>query len=73
VAEARERAERIRVESERELTAASHRRDSINTQLADVRRMLATLSGSAPVIGFEGRPTGPVDLRPLPEVAGPVR
>lgn len=45
VAEAKARAERIRAESERELAAAMNRRDSINAQLANVRQMLATLSG----------------------------
>jgi len=53
VEEARERAERMRADSERELTAAGYRRDSINAQLTNVRQMLATLSGSVPVIGFE--------------------
>jgi cell division septum initiation protein DivIVA len=53
VGEARERAERLRADSDRELTAAASRRDSINAQLTNVRQMLATLSGSVPVIGFE--------------------
>ena len=48
VAEAIARADRIRSESERELLAATQRRDSINVQLANVRHMLATLSGAAP-------------------------
>jgi cell division septum initiation protein DivIVA len=47
VAEAIARADRIRSESERELLAATQRRDSINAQLANVRHMLATLSGAA--------------------------
>jgi cell division septum initiation protein DivIVA len=47
VAEAISRADRIRSESERELLAATQRRDSINAQLANVRHMLATLSGAA--------------------------
>ena len=47
VSEARATAERIRTESERELAAATQRRDSINAQLSNVRQMLATLSGSA--------------------------
>lgn len=43
VQQAREHAERIRQVSERELTATTQRRDSINAQLANVRQMLATL------------------------------
>ena len=41
VAEAMARADRIRAESERELAAATQRRDSINAQLTNVRQMLA--------------------------------
>jgi chromosome segregation ATPase len=48
VAEAMTRADRIRAESERELAAATQRRDSINSQLTNVRQMLATLSGTTP-------------------------
>jgi cell division septum initiation protein DivIVA len=47
VAEAKATAERIRTESERELSAATQRRDSINSQLTNVRQMLATLTGAA--------------------------
>jgi cell division septum initiation protein DivIVA len=47
VREARATAERVRNDSERELAAATQRRDSINAQLTNVRQMLATLSGSA--------------------------
>lgn len=47
VADARAKAERMRLESERELAALTHRRDSINAQLSNVREMLATLTGSA--------------------------
>lgn len=47
VRDARSTAERVRTDSERELAAATQRRDSINAQLANVRQMLATLSGSA--------------------------
>ena len=53
VAAAKDKSERIRAESERELAAATQRRDSINAQLTNVRQMLATLSGS---------PTMPLDL-----------
>ena len=48
VSDAKATAERIRTDSERELTAATQRRDSINAQLANVRQMLATLTGTAP-------------------------
>jgi len=42
---AKEQAERIRRDSERELAAATARRDSITAQLSNVRNMLATLGG----------------------------
>lgn len=48
VAEAMERADRIRAESEREIAAAADRRDAINRQLVNVRRMLASVSAAAP-------------------------
>ena len=48
VAQSRAHADRIRAESDRELAAATQRRDSINAQLSNVRQMLATLSGAAP-------------------------
>ncbi len=44
---ARATAERVRKESERELTALAARRDSITEQLASVRTMLATLGESS--------------------------
>jgi DivIVA domain-containing protein len=47
VADAKTKAERIRSDSERELTAATHRRDSINAQLSNVRQMLSALGGVA--------------------------
>jgi len=47
VADARAKSDRQRMESERELAALQHRRDSINAQLSNVREMLATLTGSA--------------------------
>jgi cell division septum initiation protein DivIVA len=47
VREARAAADRVRNDSDRELAAATQRRDSINSQLTNVRQMLATLSGSA--------------------------
>jgi len=49
VAEAKTKAERIRGDSERELAAATQRRDSINAQLTNVRQMLSTLGGVAMV------------------------
>jgi hypothetical protein len=47
VKEARSTADRVRADSDRELAAASQRRDSINAQLSNVRQMLQTLSGAA--------------------------
>jgi hypothetical protein len=47
VDEARAKAERSRLEAGRELAALTHRRDSINAQLSNVREMLATLTGAA--------------------------
>lgn len=71
VDEARRRADEVRTESQRELAAATARRDSINAQLANVRQMLATLSGGTagaagalPVTGLDdaapssGAPSG---------------
>jgi cell division septum initiation protein DivIVA len=46
VDDARTRAVRVRAESDRELAAATQRRDAINAQLGNVRQMLATLTGS---------------------------
>jgi DivIVA domain-containing protein len=46
VAEAKTKAERIRDNSERELTAATQRRDSINAQLSNVRHDLAALGAT---------------------------
>ncbi len=48
VSDAKALAARVRSDSERELAAATQRRDSINAQLANVRQMLATLTGTAP-------------------------
>ncbi|MFZ2502285.1 MAG: hypothetical protein WAW88_06420 [Nocardioides sp.] len=48
VAQARAHADRIQAESDRELAAATQRRDSINVQLTNVRQMLATLTNVAP-------------------------
>jgi cell division septum initiation protein DivIVA len=49
VGSAKEHAERIRRDSERELAAATARRDSITAQLSNVRNMLGTLGGGAAV------------------------
>lgn len=49
VSEAKTLAARVRADSERELSAATQRRDSINAQLANVRQMLATLTGASSV------------------------
>jgi hypothetical protein len=53
LASAREKAERIRRDSERELSAATARRDSITSQLSNVRQMLATLGGGAMLESLE--------------------
>lgn len=55
---AKEQAERIRRESDRELAAATARRDSITAQLSNVRSMLATLGGSAAAGESEAKPSG---------------
>ena len=47
VTSAKDQAERVRRDSERELAAATARRDSITAQLSNVRNMLATLGGGA--------------------------
>jgi hypothetical protein len=52
VSQARAHADRIREESDRELVAATQRRDSINSQLTNVRQMLATLTSAAPAALF---------------------
>ena len=49
VNDAKALAARVRADSDRELVAATQRRDSINAQLANVRQMLATLTGTAPI------------------------
>jgi hypothetical protein len=49
VGDARAQVARIRADSDRELAAATQRRDSINSQLTNVRQMLATLTGGTAV------------------------
>lgn len=51
VTHARTQADRVRTESERELAAATARRDSITSQLSNVRQMLGTLGGGAALLG----------------------
>lgn len=48
VSEAKATAARVRADSDRELAAASQRRDAINAQLANVRQMLTALTGVVP-------------------------
>jgi cell division septum initiation protein DivIVA len=68
IREAKTVAARVRSDSERELAAATQRRDSINAQLANVRQMLATLSGVAPaaLVGLDdvSEETTPDDPEP---------
>lgn len=66
IGEAKATAERIRADTERELAAATQRRDSINSQLANVRQMLATLTGTAPfsLTGFADAPDEAWEGRP---------
>ena len=61
---ARIAAERVKRESERELSALAARRDSITEQLANVRQMLSTLGGSALSMNLApaASPTSPGDV-----------
>jgi DivIVA domain-containing protein len=73
VAEARATADRIRTDSERELAAATQRRDSINQQLTTVRQMLATLTGSATGFAVDplpGQDRAADEPEPVEEEAG---
>jgi hypothetical protein len=78
VSEARAQAARVRADSDRELAAATQRRDSINAQLSNVRQMLATLTGGAmvPMIDpFDGEPadaSAEADADPVDEVTDEV-
>jgi hypothetical protein len=73
IAQSRAHADRIRTESDRELAAATQRRDSINAQLSNVRQMLATLSGAAPsgllfsVAGDGDESATPAEATPAPQ------
>jgi hypothetical protein len=51
IADARAKTDKIRSEAERELAALTHRRNSLNAQLHNVREMLATLTGGGAVTG----------------------
>lgn len=69
VAQAKANADRVRSDSDRELAAASQRRDSINAQLANVRQMLATLTGATlPNPSAETEEKQPTDVEPAPDV-----
>ncbi|MBD3784456.1 MAG: hypothetical protein IE926_16155, partial [Micrococcales bacterium] len=57
---AKEQADRVRRDSERELAAATARRDSITAQLSNVRNMLATLGGPAAAEAIAGHDDEPV-------------
>jgi cell division septum initiation protein DivIVA len=78
VNDAKSTAARVRSDSERELAAATQRRDSINAQLANVRQMLATLTGVSPsnvLDAFEGGSAaqdGAVEGADEAEAGGPV-
>jgi cell division septum initiation protein DivIVA len=60
VGEAESTASRLRAESDRELAAATQRREAINAQLGNVRQMLASLSGSVTTSGAP--PDRPADV-----------
>ena len=64
---ARLTAEKIRRESERELQAATSRRDAITAQLTNVRQMLATLGG----VSIVNPLADPEEKAVAPEVAAP--
>jgi DivIVA domain-containing protein len=69
VSEAKAKAERIRGDSERELAAATQRRDSINAQLSNVRQMLAALGGVAVANPLEQ--AAPATGQPTPAAVSP--
>jgi cell division septum initiation protein DivIVA len=68
VNDAKALAARVRADSDRELAAATQRRDSINAQLGNVRQMLATLTGTAPIV-LDPVGQEPVAHSELPELA----
>lgn len=73
VAAARTQAEKVRRESDRELQAATSRRDAITAQLSNVRQMLATLTGTSigndPLAAFNApeEPAAPAVVAEAPE------
>jgi cell division septum initiation protein DivIVA len=69
VDEARTKAVRVSAESDRELAAATQRRDAINAQLGNVRQMLATLTGS--VTAPDPFANEPADTAEHPHDEGP--
>ena len=69
VSAARTQAEKIRRESDRELQAATSRRDAITAQLTNVRQMLATLGGTSIVDPLEGFGKAPEPV--VEELAAP--
>jgi DivIVA domain-containing protein len=71
VAEAKTKAERIRGDSERELSAATQRRDSINAQLSNVRQMLAALGGVAVGNPLELAEAAAAQAKPAPAAEAP--
>lgn len=77
VAEAKTSAEHIRADSERELAAATQRRDSINLQLSNVRQMIAALGGSPIANPLDlaepeaGQPKDSAAQEPVPQPADP--
>jgi cell division septum initiation protein DivIVA len=66
VNDAKVTASRVRSDSERELAAATQRRDSINAQLANVRQMLATLTGVSPSSVLEAFDDSATEPTPAP-------
>ena len=69
VGAAREQADRIRRDSERELAAVTARRDSITAQLTNVRQMLATLGGGSFIDPLGGHTEA--EVAPTVAVAAP--
>jgi len=70
IGDAKAVAARVRADSDRELAAATQRRDSINAQLANVRQMLANVTTLAPAVGDLAAalpPEAPHATAPAPE------
>jgi hypothetical protein len=73
VSSAKEQAERIRRDSERELAAATARRDSITAQLSNVRQMLSTLGGAAMAESLVGEEAAPQAEQATPPAEAPAQ